>query len=189
MRKAGLVVMGVVLVALASCGPRDRTPNLMNLRSTTNGPDEFAILPSRGLELPEDLSALPEPTPGAANRSDQTPKADAIVALGGTPGAGVSDGALVAYAARFGTDPAIRSALAAEDLEFRKRNPGRPLERLFNLTTYFNAYRDSWLEVYPELARWRALGVATPSAPPPASSIERPQVRTGGTSSEDKFLD
>lgn len=188
MRKAGLVLMGIALIALTACGTRDKVPNLMNLRSSTNGPDEFAILPAKGLELPEDLAALPEPTPGGANRTDQAPKDDAIAALGGRAGAGSADGGLVSYASRHGVDPAIRGTLASEDLAFRKKHPGRLLERLMNLTTYFNAYRDSWLDVYPELAKWRARGVATPSAPPAASSIERPRLNSGGTSSEDKFL-
>ncbi|NBZ89613.1 DUF3035 domain-containing protein [Stagnihabitans tardus] len=188
MRKAGLVLAGVLVMTLASCGSRDRVPNLMNLRSGTNGPDEFSILPPKGLEMPEDLAALPEPTPGGTNLTDQNPQADAILALGGKPGAGVNDNALVAYAGRHGMDPNIRASLAAEDLEFRKKHPGKLLERLFNLTTYFNAYRDSWLDQYKELARWRAAGVATPAAPPPASSTVAPRVTTGGTNSEDKFL-
>ena len=188
MRKAGLVLAGVILVALASCGSRDKVPQLMNLRSGTNGPDEFSILPAKGLELPEDLAALPEPTPGGSNLTDQNPEADAILALGGNPGAGVNDNALVAYAARRGLDPAIRSTLAAEDLAFRKKHPGRLLERALNLNTYFSAYRDSWLDQYDELSRWRAAGVATPAAPPPASSVDAPKVNQGGTSTEDKFL-
>ncbi len=188
MRKAGLVLAGVVLMALASCGSRDRVPHLMNLRSTTNGPDEFAILPPKSLELPPDLAALPAPTPGGANLTDQHPKDDAILALGGKPGAGAGDAALVAYAGRHGTDPNIRASLAAEDLAFRKKHPGRLLERAFGLTTYFDAYRASWLDQYKELMRWRAAGVPTPSAPPPASSVDQPKLNTGGTNSEQKFF-
>jgi hypothetical protein len=186
MRKAGLVLAGVL--TLASCGSHDRVPHLMNLRSGTNGPDEFAILPPKGLELPPDLAALPDPTPGAGNLTDQHPKDDAILALGGKPGAGTADGALVAYAARHGSDPAVRQSLAAEDLAFRKKHPGKLLERAFGLTTYFDAYRASWLDQYKELLRWRAKGVATPSAPPPASSVDAPKLNAGGTNSEQKFL-
>jgi len=188
MRKAGLVLAGVIVMTLASCGSRDRVPHLMNLRSGTNGPDEFSILPPKGLELPVDLAALPEPSPGAGNLTDQHPKDDAILALGGKPGAGANDAALVAYAARHGLDPNIRASLAAEDLAFRKKHPGKLLERLLDLTTYFDAYRGSWLDQYKELGRWRAAGVATPSAPPPASSVAAPRLNTGGTSSEQKFL-
>ncbi len=35
-----------------------------------HGPDEFAILPTKPLEMPADVAALPPPTPGAANRAD-----------------------------------------------------------------------------------------------------------------------
>ena len=62
------------------------------------------------------------------------------------------------------------AAGGAEDLAFRKKHPGKLMERAFRLTTYFDAYRKQWLDQYAELARWRAAGVATPSAPPPASA-------------------
>jgi hypothetical protein len=60
----------------------------------------------------------------------------------------------------------IRTALAAEDLRYRQRNGGRPLERLFGVNTYYKAYFRFWLDAYAELAKWRAAGAATPSAPP-----------------------
>jgi Protein of unknown function (DUF3035) len=173
MRKAWMVLAAAALVALASCGGSKREPNLMNLRSATNGPDEFAILPPKGLELPPDLAALPEPTPGGGNLTDQNPRADAIVALGGTPGSGVGDAALVAYASRHGTQAGIRQALAAEDLRWRQTHNGRLLERVFGVNTYFRAYERYWLDVWAELARWRAAGVATPSAPPKDAPTKR----------------
>ena len=52
-----LAVAGVALLSLAACGKADRQPILMNVTSDTNGPDEFAILPPKALELPEDLAA------------------------------------------------------------------------------------------------------------------------------------
>ena len=63
MRSARVVfaVTAVALLALSACS-RDRAPTLMNVRSETNGPDEFSILPPRALEMPEDLTALPEPS-------------------------------------------------------------------------------------------------------------------------------
>lgn len=164
------VVMTVALVALSACGGGNKTPHLMNLRSTTDGPDEFAVLPPKALAMPTDLTALPDPTPGGANLTDQHPMDDAIVALGGKPraagGIPAADAGLVRYADRNGGSPDIRAALAADDLAFRKKHPGKLLERAFGLTTYFNAYRAMWLDAYAELARWRAVGVRTPSAPP-----------------------
>lgn len=173
MRKmiAVLVLGGAALLMLSACGGSDREPRLMNLRSSTNGPDEFSILPPKPLELPTDLAALPEPTPGAGNRTDQNPMGDAIAALGGTQpvanGVPVADAGLINHAARFGAAAQIRTTLAAEDLRYRQTNRGRPLEQLFRVNTYYSAYSRFWLDAYAELGKWRALGVATPSAPPP----------------------
>ncbi len=169
--KAGVTAIAIVAtLGLAACGNRDKPPQLMNLRST-GGPDEFGILPPRPLEMPESLSDLPEPTPGGANRTDPQPFDDAILALGGRPdadGGGVpaADGALYTHASRFGVQSGIRETLAAEDLDWRRDNNGRILERLFNVNVYFKAYRKFWLDQHAELARWRARGVRTPSAPP-----------------------
>lgn len=167
-----LAIAGASLLTVAGCsGWRDKPPQLMNLRSSTNGPDEFSIVPPKPLELPEDLAALPDPTPGGENRTDQRPKDDAVLALGGTPrtasdGVPASDGALLAYAARGGVTSDIRPTLAAEDLEHRRKNNGRILERLFGTNVYFRAYRKLSLDQQKELQRWRAAGAGTPSAPP-----------------------
>jgi hypothetical protein len=166
--RSGTVIATAAALLLSACGDGG-APQLMNLRSG-DGPDEFAIVPPKPLELPESLADLPEPTPGGRNRTDRDPEAEAIVALGGQPGAagGIpsGDGALYAHAARFGVDGGIRATLAAEDLEFRRDNRGRPLERLFNLNVYYRAYREQSLNQQDELARWRALGLRTPAAPP-----------------------
>ncbi|MGB4908683.1 MAG: DUF3035 domain-containing protein, partial [Tabrizicola sp.] len=73
------VIAVAAMVTLAACGGKG-DPQLMNLR-TGQGPDEFAIVPPKALEMPESLADLPEPTPGGFNRTDQTPEADAAVAL------------------------------------------------------------------------------------------------------------
>jgi hypothetical protein len=133
-----------------------------------HGPDEFAILPPKPLECREDLAALPEPTPGGANRTDPDAQADAIVALGGNPvpaGRAGADGGLVGHAARYGVTPGIRNA-GAEDLEFRRENDGRLLERLFNVNVYYRPMPTSRWTSRPNWPLARA-GVRTPSAPPP----------------------
>ena len=166
--KGRAVIAVAAMVTLAACGG-DKAPQLMNLRSG-QGPDEFAIVPPKPLEMPENLADLPEPTPGGFNRTDQNPEADAAIALGGKPGAAggipAGDSALYAHAARFGVDGGIRATLASEDLDWRRDNNGRILERLFNVNVYYKAYRKQRLDQQAELARWRALGVRTSSAPP-----------------------
>ncbi|MEM8980962.1 MAG: DUF3035 domain-containing protein [Pseudomonadota bacterium] len=161
----------VGLIALALAGCERGSPELMNVRSNTGGPDEFTILPSKPLETPTTFAELPEPTPGGSNRTDQRPLSDAVAALGGNPGRLATDGAspdtaLLAQTDRFGRETGIRSELAQRDAEFRQRNRGLFLERAFNLTVYYQAYRRQSLDRYAELERLRKLGIKTPSAPP-----------------------
>ena len=170
MRVAPTAMLAAALVLLAACADRDREPQLLNIRSST--PDEFAILPTKPLEQPADYASLPEPTPGGRNLVDPTPNEDAVAVLGGNPaalartGVPAGDGGLLSYAGRFGVTPGIRSELAAADLEYRRRNDGRLLERLFNVNVYFRAYKPLSLDQHVELERWRRAGVRTPSAPP-----------------------
>jgi len=154
---------------LAGCGSRDKEPSLLNIRQTSQGPDEFSIVPNKPLEEPPSFSELPPPTPGGRNITDPTPDADAISALGGKPGALArpADGGIVNYASRFGRDAGIRGELAADDLEFRRKNDGRLLEKLFSVNVYFKAYAGMALDQYAELQRWRRKGLRTPAAPPP----------------------
>ncbi|MDB5660942.1 MAG: hypothetical protein JWS10_3557 [Cypionkella sp.] len=161
-----LAIAGAALLALSACS--EKAPELMNLRSDSNGPDEFAILPPKALEMPVSLAELPAPTPGGGNMTDPQPQNEAILALGGKPQptTGVSDAGLYNYATRQGVTPGIRATLAAEDLEFRSKNRGRPLERLFNQNVYYKAYAKMSLDQHAELLRWRAAGARTPSAPP-----------------------
>ncbi len=171
--KVVLALAGAALLALAGCGGSGKEPILMNVRSETNGPDEFSILPPKALEMPEDLTALPEPTLGGANRTDPQPNEDAIVALGGKPNTTgaipAGDGGLYNYATRKGVTPGIRQTLAAEDLTYRRKHNGRVLERLFDVNVYFKAYRKMALDQQAELERWRRAGARTPSAPPRAA--------------------
>ncbi|MHC0052338.1 DUF3035 domain-containing protein [Actibacterium sp. D379-3] len=173
MRGSRVVIMISVMAALALAGcAGDKQPELMNIRASTITPDEFAILPNKPIAMPEDLAALPAPTPGGSNRVDPTPEADAVAALGGNPARlavtaiPASDGALMAQATRFGTATDIRQTLAAEDLDYRRRNDGRLLERVFNVNVYYKAYRKQSLDQHAELNRWRQLGVRNVGAPP-----------------------
>ena len=173
MRAIGVKILILVLAvsALSACS-RNKEPRLLNIKSSTEGPDEFAILPNKPLQQPESFSDLPKPTLGGSNRVDATPNQDAIAALGGNPaavtrgGIPASDTAIIAHSSRYGRAGNIREQLAAEDLAFRQRKDGRVLERLFNVNVYFRAYRKQSLDKYAELERFRRAGVRTPSAPP-----------------------
>ncbi|KPU84979.1 hypothetical protein JI58_00380 [Marinosulfonomonas sp. PRT-SC04] len=167
----------IAVLAISACGNKNNSTDtdLMNIRASGNGPDEFTILPSKTLKTPDFTAALPAPTPGATNLTDPTPKADAVAALGGNPnlvGAsgngsiGRGDATLVNHARRYGANRTIRQVLAAEDLEFRRKHKGRLLERWFNVNTYYKAYKKVSLDQYRALERFRRLGVRTPSAPP-----------------------
>ncbi len=158
------ILVGVFALSACSNNP---SPQLMNVRADNNTPDEFSILPTRALEQPDDYTTLPEPTPGSPNRADRNPSAEAIAALGGQETGGVrSTAALVQSVNRFGVNQDIRATLAEEDLAFRQRNNGRLLERLLNVTVYFEAYSAQSLDKYRELERLRRAGVRTPAAPP-----------------------
>ncbi len=165
-----LAIAALALVALTACARGDKEPQLMNIRSTSGGPDEFTIVPPKALAMPENLAELPDPTPGGVNRTDQHPIDDAVAALGGKPNTSgqisAGDAALVNYASRAGVANGIRTTLASEDLDYRRKHNGKLLERLFDLNVYFKAYRPYALDQYQELARWRKVGVRTPAAPP-----------------------
>ena len=155
-------------IALGGCANK----GLRQLDNPGPGPDEFMILPSKPLTAPKDYDVLPAPTPGGANLVDQTPNADAIVALGGrapvlTPGAiPSSDGALVTQASRYGVPANTRTALAEEDAKFRKTQGRLSSVKLFKVDRYEQAYRREALDAYSAAGQFRRSGFGTPSAPP-----------------------
>ena len=114
------LIATLACLTLAACAGGDRGLRPLG-GGPTAGPDEFGVLPQQPLTLPEDLSALPPPTPGAANRTDRNPVGEGIAALGGNQtalnrgGIPTADGALVTAASRNGVDPDIRTELAAAD--------------------------------------------------------------------------
>lgn len=129
-------------------------------------PDEFMVLPTRPLEMPSDLSALPTPAPGQTNRVDYRPNAEAIAGLTGRPGAaGNADGsALVAAAGP--REAGVRGTLAAEDAEWRRTHRGRLLDRLIIRDPDVVVYRPMVLDAPVEFDRVRAAGAAVPAASP-----------------------
>ena len=174
----GRSLLGGVVLLLAACGGgSEEDPDLLNIsQPRAAGPDEFAILPFRPLEMPEDMAALPAPTLGGNNRADQVPANAAAVALGGNAAVlsrdASGDGALLAYTGRYGRDQNIRADLAAADLEFRRENDGLLLERLFSVNIYYQVYEPFELDQYAELERLRRAGIQTSSDPPDPSPDE-----------------
>lgn len=157
--KSGLGI--VVALALTACSSSEAP----RPAAISSGPDEFSVVPNLPLDAPEDFSSLPAPTPQGTNRADATPKADAVVALGGRPApeTGV-DGGIVNYVSRYGVDPNIRADLAERDKRILRTRG------LFSFpwtkNKYERAYRRLALDPFAEWERLRAAGVKVPSAPP-----------------------
>ncbi len=163
------ILVGGLVLALSACGDSGDLSFAERVGlANADSPDEFAVLPQKPLELPEDLSTLPEPTPGAANRTDLTPEADMLVALSGRPVRGTatgSDQALVRALTSGGVSPTIRADLAAEDEVYRENNRGLLLERVFRKDTEHLVYERQRLDAEAELLRLRALGIRVPPLP------------------------
>lgn len=181
----------VAVVAVSACGSAG-DPDLMTFSQRSTGPNEFLVAPVQPLETPPQAGALPPPTPGLANRADATPMEDAVAALGGNParvrptGAIPSgDAGLVNHASRLGREPAIRQTLAQEDLETRRQNRGRLLERMVNQNRYYSAYERQRLDQQAETDRFRRAGLPTPSAPPAGLPSEAPEALQGIFGSND----
>lgn len=164
------LILGLVLV-LAGCA---NEKGIRVLSSGDEGPDEFAILPTKELSAPSSYASLPEPTPGGTNLADVDPLAEGAAALGGnrvTTASGTpfpaTDSALVSYASRNGTSPNIRAQLAQDDEAIRGQFNRFVSWRLGSNDRYNEIYSRFHLNAYRELARWRRAGVKTPTAPTP----------------------
>ena len=161
------LVLGILaLSVLAACGGKRQAA----LRDT--GPDEFAIVPNRPLQLPESYAVLPQPVRGASNLADPRPEADAVAALGGNPArlnAGAvpaGDRGIVQTASRYGVASDIRRVLAEEDARAKPRKPRRRQAFSKILKRKARAYRRMVLDPHAETERFRRAGVRTPAAPP-----------------------
>lgn len=156
---------------LGGCGEENKSDGIFkSFGFGSNPPVEFAVIPHRPLEVPESLAELPAPRPGTRNRTDLTPVEDALVALGGSPNGGVStqsDAAILAATGAGQSPDAIRLVLAQEDADYRHRNRGKLMERLFNKATESSVYDDVLLQQYNEALRMRLSGQRTPEIPLP----------------------
>ena len=162
----GLIVIGTLLIACSRNA--DREPDLVNFGRQAS-PDEFGIVPSQQIVIPDRIGALPEPLPGGGNRVDVDPQGNAVSALGGQLRRNLEDGRiprseldLVTHAGRHGNSSEIKSILAEEDLQYRRDNDGLPLERLFAVNVYYDSYLPLALDSEAEAERLRSAGVAVP---------------------------
>lgn len=157
----------IAVLTLAAC----ENKGLRQVQSLGSGPDEFIIVPAKPLETPESFSALPQPTPGGVNRTDQRPLDDAIAQLGGQRGSPTApipgnDAALVNHTSRFGREANIRATLATADAEFRRRQARFTQFRLFTQDTYAIAYRREAISPGAVARQFQRAGIPTPTAPP-----------------------
>lgn len=154
-------------LALAACG-EGGVAGALRSSGVTSTPDEFMVLPTRPLEMPENFAALPPPTPGAGNRVDYRPHAEAVAGLTGAPGpAGNADGSsLVAQAGP--RQPGVRQTLAVEDVEWRDTHHGLLIPRLIAKDKDTVTYQPMILDAAAEFLRLRSSGVQQPAAPPNA---------------------
>ena len=153
---------------LVSCGGND--PNLLTLRNSGNGPDEFALVTLREIEMPSDFSTLPAPTLGGPNLTDINPQEDVITALGGvlqvTDDNFRNDKFLEEAVSRFGLVDNIKDELSLADRKFRDENKGLLLERLVDMNVYYRAYSSMTLDSIKEMDRLTKLGVKILARPP-----------------------
>ncbi len=126
--------------------------------------DEFAVLPTIPLEIPDDVTTLPVPNDGQ-NLVDKRPKASAIAALGGRVSTGRTSGddaSLLGVAMRFGVEPDIAEVLYKEGAAARRSARGTGVERAFGYNAVKRAYKNQTLNEEAEAARLLALGVFVP---------------------------
>ena len=117
-RAAGAIGAIALVFTLGGCGFNVRE----DLGLISKGPDEFAVVKKKPLQMPSDTASLPEPRPGAASLVDPRPTEDAQAALTGKRTAISSsaepsraENALLSAARVDQADPAIRKKLAEED--------------------------------------------------------------------------
>ncbi|MEX0327392.1 MAG: DUF3035 domain-containing protein [Ruegeria sp.] len=169
MRTSHAILILTLAAAVAGCS----NPGLRDLQPPGPGPDEFSVLPVKPLTQPKDYAFLPAPTPGGGNLTDPTPKADAVVALGGNeaalnPNTAVpsSDAALVTASSRYGVPANTRQVVEEDDTAFRKRRGRWTGLRLFPVDRYAQVYERQSIDPFSATEAARQRGLETPSSPP-----------------------
>ena len=161
-----LAAATLLLAATAIAGCQGRgAAGVLRSAGVAGTPDEFMVLPTKPLEMPENLAALPPPLPGVPNRVDFQPKQEAVAGLTGRPAlATTSATALVARAGP--VDPNVRTELASEDVQWRATHHGLFFERMFSRDKAVVVYQQMVLDAPAEIERLRRIGVEVPPPPP-----------------------
>jgi hypothetical protein len=164
---ARLAVILPLVLGLGGCS-NGGLAGFLRTSGATSTPDEFLVLPTRPLEIPDNLSALPPPTPGTVNRVDYQPERIAVAGLTGkdVPLTTTSGTALLARAGAGSANPQIRVITAEEDADYRSVNKGRLLERWFSRDKEAVVYRSMTLDAAAAYDEMRSRGVEV-SPPPP----------------------
>lgn len=175
MRLASVCAAAIAAGMLTGClpfggGGDGETPNLLQFKNTGR-PDDLSTVTTKPLVFPDLNVGLREPAGSGKNLADRDASDEVIRTLGGTAperaeAPPARDRQLVAYARRYGHDPQIREKLEAADLEYRRRNDGRLLDRVFKVNVYNRVYAPLALDPYAELTRLRQANIRTPAAPP-----------------------
>ena len=155
-------------LALAGCGEGGLAGGLRSA-GVAGTPDEFMVLPTRPLEMPENFAALPPPTPGAANRVDYRPHAEAIAGLTGRPRAPDAGGARAGRRGRARATRRSAAQLAAEDVTGGRPTAACCCERLIaeRQAMIVDLRRPMVLDAPGRVrAAARDPGVQVPAAPP-----------------------
>lgn len=173
MRATRALTTVAMLLALGACSEQGGLQGAVKRLRAGHPPDEFAVLPTKPLEMPSDMAALPPPTPGAPNRVDFNPEAQAVASLTGRSGPAGTARANGLVARAGSVDPNVRAELAAENATYRKEHPGKLLPRLILKDDDAVIYSDLILDPGPAFQQLRAAGVGVPPAPP-AALTERP---------------
>ena len=171
--RSGRILAAVALLvagtAVAGCQGRGAA-GVLRSAGVAGTPDEFMVLPTKPLEMPKDLAALPAPMPGAVNRVDYQPHQEAVAGLTGRPALSTASG--TALVARTGLgDPDVRSKLAVDDANWRATHHGLFFERMFTRDPSSVVYKPMVLDAPAELERLRRMGVEVP--PPPPAVMEQ----------------
>jgi len=161
-----LAAATLLLAATAIAGCQGRgAAGVLRSAGVAGTPDEFMVLPTKPLEMPENLAALPPPVPGSPNRVDYRPHQDAVAGLTGRPALATTNAtALVARAGP--VDPNVRAELASEDAAWRATHHGLFFERMFSRDKAVVVYQQMVLDAPAEIERLRRIGVEVPPPPP-----------------------